>query len=92
MPKKTVQSVVRDEQGRFVSPNGYAQQGVMYQRSPDDDRLRPRPANHFADYAALLSPGRYRELVSESRSQAAKGVLSALIDNKAGYISASHWR
>jgi lambda family portal protein len=91
MPKKTIQAVVRDGQGRFVSANAAAR-GVMYRRGPDDDRLRPVPANHFGDYAAMLSPQRWREIVSESRAQAAKGVLSALIDNKAGYISASHWR
>jgi len=64
----------------------------MYQRTADDDRLRPRPPNHFADYAALLSPLRYKELVSESRAQSVKGTLSALIDNKAGYVAASDFR
>lgn len=92
MPRKVVQSVLRDASGRFASSLSYGAQGVMYQRSNDDDRLRPRPPNHFADYAALLSPGRYRELISESRAQACKGILSGLIDNKAGYVSASHWR
>lgn len=92
MPRATVSALQRDAKGRFASPLTAGAQGVLYRRTADDDRLRPRPPNHFADYASLLSPQRYRELVSESRAQAAKGLLSALIDNKAGYVSASHWR
>jgi hypothetical protein len=54
--------------------------------------LRPRPANHFADYLTLFTPDRYRELVSECRSIASRGLVSALLENKADYVSASGYR
>lgn len=92
MPKATVSALQRDASGRFMSPTMANSAGNMYRRTADDDRLRPRPPNHFADYAQLFTPQRFRELVSESRALGAQGLLSALIDNKAGYVSASHWR
>jgi len=92
MPRAKVSAFQRDAKGRFSTWNGIGSEGVLYRRTADDDRLRPRPPNHFADYAQLLTANRYIELVSESRAQSAKGLLSALIDNKAGYVSASHWR
>lgn len=90
MPKARIPAFARKNGTPIL--NGSGANGAMYRRTQDDDRLRPRPPNHFADYATLLSPERWRELVSESRAAAAKGFLSALIDNKASYVSASHWR
>lgn len=64
----------------------------LYQRTEDDDRLRPRPANHFADYIAMLNPYRFRELVSECRAIALRGLVPSVLESKADYVSASHYR
>lgn len=78
--------------GHQSYPGSGGSTGVLYRRNADDDRLRPRPANHFGDYLALLSPQRYRELVSECRALATRGLTAALLENKADYIAASGFR
>lgn len=88
MPQNTVPGFLYDGYGRQAYWGGG---GVLHQRTAEDDRLRPRPANHFADYIALLSPWRYRELVSECRSIASRGIVSAILEQKADYIAASHY-
>lgn len=64
---------------------------VLYRRTRDDDRLRPPPPNHFADYLVLLDPANYRRLVSECRALASTGLVAALLEQKADYVSASHF-
>lgn len=88
MPSNTVPGFLVDAYGRQAVWTGGGG-GVLHQRSSDDDRLRPRPANHFADYISLLSPSNYRELTSECRAIGSRGVTSALIDSKTSYVSSS---
>lgn len=89
MPSATVPGFLVDGFGR---PAVYQGSGVLYRRTEADDRLRPRPPNHFADYQQLLSPQRYRELVSECRSIGTRGLAAALLENKADYVAASGFR
>jgi len=92
MPTLTVPGLILDSRGNvatYTSGMGGAQ---LYQRTADDDRLRPRPANHFADYIAMLSPSRFRELVSECRALSLRGLVPSLLESKADYVSASHYR
>jgi hypothetical protein len=89
MPSATVPGFLFDAYSR---PAVFQSQGVLYKRTHADDRLRPRPLNHFADYIALLSPQRYRELVSECRAAATRGLLAALLEQKADYVAASGFR
>jgi hypothetical protein len=91
MPSATVPGFLVDAYNRPAIYSGGAS-GVLYRRTEADDRLRPRPPNHFADYLTLLSPARYRELVSECRSLATRGLASALLENKADYVAASSFR
>lgn len=89
MPAITVPGFILDQYGR---PAVQSYGGALYKRTQDDDRLRPRPPNHFADYAQLFAPSRYRELVSECRALATRGLVSALLEQKANYVAASHFR
>lgn len=91
MPSASVPgfSTIVDPRGR---PYALPQTGALYARSADDDRLRPRPRNHFADYIDLLSPRRFQELVSESRALASIGQPASLLEQKADYVAASHFR
>jgi len=89
MPAATVSGFLLDQFGR---PAVFGGQGNLYRRTDDDTRLRPLPPSHFADYLALLSAGRYRVLVSECRALAARGLVSALLDQKADYVAASGFR
>lgn len=89
MPAITVPGFILDPYGR---PAVQSYGGALYKRTQDDDRLRPRPPNHFGDYAQLFSPSRYRELVSECRALATRGLVSALLEQKANYVAASHFR
>lgn len=66
--------------------------GTQYRRTPDDDRLRPAPPNHYGDYIDLLAPRNFRRLVSESRAQGGHGQPHALLDQKADYVAASDFR
>jgi hypothetical protein len=66
--------------------------GPLYERSAADTRLRPRPANHFDDYISLLSSSQWERLISESRAVGAQGIVAAAIQQRADYLSASHWR
>lgn len=66
--------------------------GALYQRNQDDARLRPPPGAHFDDYMSLLSSGRWKQLVSESRAIGSRGLVAAALVQKADYVSGSHWR
>lgn len=90
MPSTLAPGFLVDQFGRPLAPRGGM--GNLFRRSRDDNEKRPSAPNHFADYAALLSSGRWRELVSESRFQASRTLVSALVESKAGYVSASGWR
>lgn len=97
MPSNSLPGFLLDPYGRPATYTGGAlggtgtsgAYGTLYRRTSEDDRLRPRPPNHFADYLALLSPLRYRELVSECRARASYGLVPALLDQRADYVSAS---
>lgn len=89
MPTATVPGFLVDAFGRPAIFGGGA---TLYRRNRDDDRLRPQPPNHFADYATLLDPSNYRRLVSECRSLASRGLVAALLEQKADYVAASHFR
>lgn len=90
MPSTLAPGFLVDAYGRPIAPRGGS--GNLHRRTREDDFKRPPPPNHYADYAALLSPHRYRTLVSESRYTASRGLVSALIESKKGYVSASGWR
>ena len=66
--------------------------GVLHGRTPDDNRLRPKAANHFDDYQALLGSWSWRSLVSESRAIGSRGLVAAALLQKSEYVSASDWR
>ncbi len=88
MPNNTLPGFLFDAYGRQAFWGGGS---VLHQRTSDDDRLRPRAQNHFADYISLLSGWNYRELVSECRSIASRGVVNAILEQKADYVAASHY-
>jgi hypothetical protein len=90
MPSATVPGFLVDAYNRPAVYSGSS--GVLYRRTAADDKLRPRPANHFADYLTLLSPARFRELVSECRVVGSRGLAAALLENKADYVAASGFR
>lgn len=97
MPATAVPGFILDSRGNVMSAGvSGAPMGVpadsLFARTPDDNRLRPRPGNHFADYIAMLSPWRFRELVSECRALAQRGLVPAVLESKADYVSASHYR
>jgi hypothetical protein len=89
MPSTTVPGFLYDGRGNQVP---FVTGGALYARSLDDDRLRPRARNHFADYIDLLSTHRFRELVSEDRALASHGQPAALLEQKSDYVAASHFR
>ncbi len=93
MPSATVTGFL-DPYGRpyTYNPGLPPSSGNLYRRTADDDRLRPLPPSHFADYLSLLAPSRYRELVTECRSLASRGLVAALLEQKADYVAASHYR
>jgi hypothetical protein len=66
--------------------------GTLYARTEEDERLRPRQANHFDDYLALLGSHAWKSLVSESRAIGSRGLVAAALAQKADYVSASDWR
>lgn len=88
MPQTQVPGFLYDSRGNPVLPGA----GNLHRRTEADDRLRPTPRSHYNDYSALLSPRRFPELVTESRKLAATGQPSALLDQKADYVAASHFR
>jgi len=94
MPTHDIQGLVLDSRGNpmQVFAPGRNGGGGLYPRTEDDDRLRPRPGNHFADYIAMMSPWRFRELVSECRALALRGLVPSVLESKADYVSASHFR
>ena len=79
---------ILDAFGRVAT---YGANGNLYARDAADMRLRPRMRPLFDDYISTLSPIKWKELVSESRSIASKGQVAAAIWQKADYVSASHW-
>lgn len=83
-------SVILDAFGKPAQQMGGG--GALYARTEADARLRPPKLWHFDDYISLLSSGRWRMLLSESRAVASRGLVSAAADQKADYVSASHWR
>ena len=85
-------ATILDAFGNPAVTSGYGGRGNLYQRDNADARLRPPPPQLFDDYVALLSPARWKQLISESRSIASKGQVAAAIWQKADYVSASHWR
>jgi hypothetical protein len=87
MPATTVPGLILFD--AFGRPAHYT--GHLYRRTTDDARLRPPPPNHFNDYAALLAPHNLRRLVSECRALASRGLVSAAIDQLAGYAGRSGW-
>lgn len=89
MPSATAPGFLLDPYGR---PAVYGGQGNLYKRTREDNDLRPKPPSHFADFLALLSPHRYRELVTECRYLRTRGLVSAILENRADYVSASHYR
>lgn len=89
MPTATVPGFIYDGYGRQAHWSGSG--GTLHARTSEDDRLRPRPANHFSDYLALMAPWKYRELVSETRAIASRGLTRALLINRASYVSASNY-
>lgn len=89
MPSTIAPTFLFDGYGR---PAMFTPAGSLYARSEEDDRLRPAPKSHFADYAALLAPTRYKQLVSECRAVASRGLASALLEQKADYVAASGFR
>lgn len=97
MPTATVSPFILDPYGRPATyytqqVGGGGSSGVLYRRNDDDNRLRPVPPNHFADYIRLMSPQRYRELVSECRSLATRGQVAAMLEQKSDYVAASGFR
>lgn len=66
--------------------------GVLYARSPEDERLRPRAPNHFDDYLYLLGTWPWQRLVSESRAIGSRGLVAAALLQKADYLSSTDWR
>lgn len=94
MPTATVPAFVLDQYGRqaVYTSTGGGSTGVLHRRSKDDNNLRPVPPNHFADYIKLFSPQRYAELVSECRSIASRGLVSAILEQKSDYVAASGFR
>jgi len=94
MPTATVPAFVLDQFGRQAVYNhaGTGSAGVLYKRTKEDNNLRPIPPNHFADYIKLFSPQRYAELVSECRSIASRGLVSAILEQKSDYVAASGFR
>ena len=95
MPSTSVPGFILDQFGNPYTPNIPGSGGArdtLYRRAAEDDRLRPRQPNHFADYIELLSPRRYPELVSECRAIASRGQPAALLQQKADYVSASKFR
>lgn len=83
-------SAILDAFGRPATYQGAS--GGLYARTPDDNRLRPAPPNHFDDYLSLLSSWNWRQLVSESRAIGSRGLVAAALLQKADYVSASDWR
>ena len=88
MPTTLVPGFLVDAFGR---PAVFTSAPNLYRRTPDDQRLRPAPPNHFADYSTLFDANNYRKLVSECRALASRGLVSALLRQKAGYVAASHF-
>ncbi|HCE07391.1 MAG TPA: hypothetical protein DEQ40_02090 [Oxalobacteraceae bacterium] len=85
-------SAILDWTGRPMASFAGAGSGNLYARSPDDNRLRPTPRNHFDDYVALLGSWNWRSLVSEARGVSTRGLIAGALLQKAEYLGASDWR
>jgi hypothetical protein len=90
MPAQTVSGFLLDPYGRPAVYTPAA--GNLYRPTAADERLREKPRNHFGDYIDLLSPSRFTSLVSECRAAASRGQPQALLEQKADYVAASHFR
>lgn len=89
MPSASAPGFLLDAFGR---PATFGGAGNLYRRSEADNEKRERPRSLFGDYLTLLSPARYRELVNECRHLASRGLVHALLEQKADYVAASHFR
>lgn len=85
-------SDILDWTGRPMASFSGAGSGNLYARTPDDNRLRPAPRNHFDDYIALLGSWNWRSLVSEARGVSTRGLIAGALLQKAEYLGASDWR
>lgn len=85
MPSATAAGLILDHHGQPMGPG----RGALYRPTREDEKKRERPPNLFNDYLALLDPRRYIELVSRCRSLASRGLVEALNESKADYVSAS---
>lgn len=98
MPTTTVSGFILDSRGNVMNGSfngattGWDVGRGLFPRDADDDRLRPRNGYYFADYIAMLRPERYRELVNECRGLAQRGLVPSVLESKADYVSASHYR
>ena len=70
----------------------YGGGNILFARDEADERMRPTPPNHFADYLALLGTYPWQQLVSQSRAVGSRGIVAAALLQKADYVSASDWR
>jgi hypothetical protein len=87
------------ENGQLKIENPYGRPAVytptsgnLYSPTAADERLREKPRSHYADYIDLLSPSRFTSLVSECRAAGSRGQPQALLEQKADYVAASHFR
>lgn len=83
-------STILDAFGRPANRLGNG--SSLYTRDAADNRLRPKPRNHFDDYIALLNSTNWQQLISESRAIGSRGIVAAAIMQRAEYISGSQWR
>ena len=89
MPSATAPGFLLDPYGR---PAVYGGAGNLYRPSRSDEDLRPRQPSLYADFLTLLSARRYRDLVTACRTLGSKGLVSAALEQRADYASASHFR
>lgn len=85
MPSAQAPGLILDRFGQPMGPGV----GALYRPSREDAKKREQPPNLFNDYVALLNPRRYVELVSRCRQLASRGLVKALLESKADYVSAS---
>jgi hypothetical protein len=88
MPTATAPGFLVDGYGR---PATYYGTGNLHRPSRADEALRERPASLFADYLTLLSAYRYRELTNRCRTLATRGLVAAILEQRADYVAGSHF-
>ncbi len=90
MPSASASALLVDAYGRPATLAGGTNN--LFRPTQSDHDLRPQIRTLFADYAALFGPGRYRDLTTRCRSVASVGLVKAILESRADYISASHYR